>query len=493
MHDLAATPVVTDVRRERVPASESLVVLTRDPTLAATLKVLGSEHDIVTVDAESDLAGELLARPTGVAIIDAAASTQVERLTQRLRSQFPDLVLIVAGRLDDQSTLAAQITSGAVYRFLHKPVSEQRVKLFVEAAWRRHGEKLSGVADAMATRGPQSDERAPVPRNGLLVGGMIMATLALAGGWFLTRTPAVAPASTLHTAAAPVAAPRDEQLEILLARAETAFAAGALVAPPAENAADLYKQALLHNGSEPRAAAGIEKVVDQLLSAAEVQLAAHHFDEAHKLTDRARALEPDHVRVAFLAARIGKERERSVSTRARRGAASGNPERSIAVLDDATRETKPTTLVTEARQEPAPAPTNTDAEQAPQAPSEGKQAGGHNATLGAVEHEAAAAQESGRLAAQVVSAGDLELARYVPPRFPLNARERGLSGWVDVQFIVASDGQVSDLIVTGAEPAGVFEQAAGDAIKKWRYKPVQRDGHAVDQRARLRMKFALDK
>jgi protein TonB len=45
----------------------------------------------------------------------------------------------------------------------------------------------------------------------------------------------------------------------------------------------------------------------------------------------------------------------------------------------------------------------------------------------------------------------------------------------------------------GAEPVGLFEQAAVDAVKKWRYKPVERDGHAVDQRARLRMKFALDK
>ena len=59
--------------------------------------------------------------------------------------------------------------------------------------------------------------------------------------------------------------------------------------------------------------------------------------------------------------------------------------------------------------------------------------------------------------------------------------------------VVKSDGSVSDVIITGAEPVGLFEQAAVDAVRKWRYKPVQRDGHAVDQRARLRMKFALDK
>jgi len=40
--------------------------------------------------------------------------------------------------------------------------------------------------------------------------------------------------------------------ESLLTRADTAMAAGALVAPPGQNAADLYKQALHRNGSDPR-------------------------------------------------------------------------------------------------------------------------------------------------------------------------------------------------------------------------------------------------
>src|SRR3981081_1427607 len=113
VHDFAGTPVVSDTPRERVPTGESLVVLTRDAALVETLKVLGAEHTVVTVEAESDLAGELLGRQTGVAIIDAAAaSTPVERLTEKLKSQFPDLALIVAGRPEDQSALAAPVTAG---------------------------------------------------------------------------------------------------------------------------------------------------------------------------------------------------------------------------------------------------------------------------------------------------------------------------------------------------------------------------------------------
>ena len=661
LHNFAETPVVSDTPRERVPTGESLLVLTRDAALAETLKVLSAEHTVVTVKAESDLAGELLARQAGVVIIDAAAAaTPVARLTEKLKSQLPDLVLIVAGGLDDQSALAAQITTGIVYRFLHKPVSEQRVKLFVDAAWRRHGEELSGGADPMGATGLLPGERTPLPRKALLAGGVALAALVAAGGWLMTLKPNGATDSRSHIPVAPAA--RDEQFETLLARADRAFEANALVAPAGANAADLYKQALHRNSSDPRAAAGIEKVIDKLVSAAEAQLAAQHLDEAQRLTEQARTVKPDHVRVAFLAARIGKERERSVLTQARQAASSGNIEAALAVLDGAAGEGKRSTLVAEARQEleqkklddrvsdylakaadrlnrgqlvepaqdnarffiesaRAVAPNDAQVRQAGRQlddrlvaevrtalaagntetaqhwidvaadsgvshdeitdltreaqrvqtsakadamarltllfnqrltqgrvldpagdcakfylnqlvqsdathPStvlarqqlanrtldearaavarqdfkgarrwlaEAHDAGSDAASISSVESDMTAAVDTTRREAEAVNAASLVLAHYTPPTFPDSALARRLSGWVDVEFVVKSDGLVSNIIITGAEPVGIFEQAAVDAVRKWRYKPPQRDGHAIDQRARLRMKFAMDK
>ena len=59
-------------------------------------------------------------------------------LSERLRDTWPDLVLVVVGTAEEQSNVASQITSGVVYRFLHRPVSAPRVRLFVDAALRRH-------------------------------------------------------------------------------------------------------------------------------------------------------------------------------------------------------------------------------------------------------------------------------------------------------------------------------------------------------------------
>jgi len=160
LHDFQGNPALTGPVRDGPPAGEGVVVLTRDEALVRTLQTIGSEYNTVSVGNESELASHLLAQNTGVAILDAGAvSGPVDRISERLRAQFPELVLIVAGSVDDQSALAAQITNGTVYRFLHKPVSEQRVKLFVDAAWRRHGEEQSGGA-AAAPGAPPPGERA---------------------------------------------------------------------------------------------------------------------------------------------------------------------------------------------------------------------------------------------------------------------------------------------------------------------------------------------
>jgi protein TonB len=85
------------------------------------------------------------------------------------------------------------------------------------------------------------------------------------------------------------------------------------------------------------------------------------------------------------------------------------------------------------------------------------------------------------------------MVKYTPPEFPRQAQTKALSGWVDVQFLVLSDGSVSDVSVVGADPAGVFETPAMDAVRKWKYQPVMRDGKPINQRARVRVRFALQK
>jgi protein TonB len=78
-----------------------------------------------------------------------------------------------------------------------------------------------------------------------------------------------------------------------------------------------------------------------------------------------------------------------------------------------------------------------------------------------------------------------------PPRYPYQARRRGIEGWVRVSFTVTSDGDVEDVIVEEAEPAGIFEQAAIAAVYKWKFKPRSMDGQPVAGRAEQLVEFKL--
>jgi TonB family protein len=108
-----------------------------------------------------------------------------------------------------------------------------------------------------------------------------------------------------------------------------------------------------------------------------------------------------------------------------------------------------------------------------------------------LQTQLAALQKQQAFNSQIVQAKTLKRLREVPPVYPSAAERLNLSGWVDVEFTVAPDGSTQDLVVRGAEPQRMFDQAAIDAVKRWRFEPIMRDGAAVAQRAAVRIRFEL--
>jgi TonB family protein len=102
-----------------------------------------------------------------------------------------------------------------------------------------------------------------------------------------------------------------------------------------------------------------------------------------------------------------------------------------------------------------------------------------------------AAREEREAASRVVQARELPRTREVPAAYPPDAERRGVEGWVDIEFTIATNGIPQHLVVRESQPAGVFDKSALDALGRWRFEPVMRNGKAVDQRAILRVRFAL--
>ena len=85
----------------------------------------------------------------------------------------------------------------------------------------------------------------------------------------------------------------------------------------------------------------------------------------------------------------------------------------------------------------------------------------------------------------------LQRTRYVPPEYPDRALNEKVSGSVTVQYVVDKKGYTTDVKVIESTPPGVFDRAATDAIRRWRYKPAKYNGEPVEVPVRTRIRFEL--
>jgi protein TonB len=93
---------------------------------------------------------------------------------------------------------------------------------------------------------------------------------------------------------------------------------------------------------------------------------------------------------------------------------------------------------------------------------------------------------------KTVMSGVVPLVR-VPPTYPSRAANRGIEGWVKVEFTIKPNGTVADAVVIQSKPEDVFDDAALTAINQWEFKPKIVNGVAVSQRAVQQLQFNLDR
>lgn len=97
----------------------------------------------------------------------------------------------------------------------------------------------------------------------------------------------------------------------------------------------------------------------------------------------------------------------------------------------------------------------------------------------AAERQAAAQQQAAQTAAAAparpaaASGGNELRALSTPaPQFPAEALRAAQSGEVQVEFTVSPDGSVSAARVVRSTPPRLFDRAAVNAVKRWRFQPV---------------------
>jgi TonB family protein len=109
---------------------------------------------------------------------------------------------------------------------------------------------------------------------------------------------------------------------------------------------------------------------------------------------------------------------------------------------------------------------------------------------------AAAAQSQPKATAPIDTAAlaaSLKRLRSPPPDYPVNALQQRIAGSVLLEFTVDLKGEPRDIHVLESTPPQVFDQAAVNAIRHWRYAPMIVNGTAVEVPVKTRMRFELPK
>ena len=301
-------------------ASLSIVALSDDPMLLEALTLAAIDQAAVVSSPSADrFADQLVANAAAVALIDAAAApAPLDGFIATVCHQFPQLLLLLAAPAALQHQFAAQIADGTIFRFVHKPASAQRLKLFVDAALLRRQalvDQAMGMPLARGAAGVHPSGQNPLANSGRgrplwVVAAMVAVLIAAALGALLWRRPLIGAAPTSRTVTATTAASPAAAPSVAAQAAEAARTAEAERDAIDRAAADRAERDRRISESEARKAAlaGQARVYLQL---AQKRLASGALlepgdDSARSYLQAAVALAPDDADVHALAMALGE-------------------------------------------------------------------------------------------------------------------------------------------------------------------------------------------
>ena len=282
----------------------------------------------------------------------------------------------------------------------------------------------------------------------------------------------------------------EQQADEVLALAEASLNSGALLSPPNGNARYYYELVLSNDPENAAAQQGLNIIANRIVLQARAEIDSGNFDSAQKLLYEVRALDSKNSDLISTAKALRAARESAAAARAaaeRAAAERAAAKRAAAALA--------ATAVTEPNEDndSSLATSKTTAVQAGDSEQPAVDAAPDSIVADTTEPvPTPAADQTPPLDAVPAAVNTLVRTKYVAPKYPRNALRRNLSGWVDVEFTVSTDGTVKDVGVRASEPGDVFADSATRAVERWEFEPVVSDGAVVEKRAAVRMAFSLD-
>ena len=327
------------------------------------------------------------------------------------------------------------------------------------------------------------------------------------------RSLGVADASEIDALEKELGTARSERrIDEVLALANQRLEDGSLTSPANDNARYYFQLALSNNPGNAAAQTGLTVVASKIVLQAREEIDGGRFNTAEAYLAEARQLDPASAELAASTKALTDARQRVADDRRRVEA----DKQAAAERDAANRRAEEERQAAASRAEEQRVENErlaaevAAAEAAAAAAAAAALVASDDATDAGPLTETSAASDQGEPVAaaepvkeeaaqpvpvreqQPVPVSSLTRVKYVAPKYPRSAERRNVSGWVDVVFIVTTDGSVSEVDIINSQPGDTFVLSATRAVERWLFEPVVENGETVEKRAGVRMMFALE-
>jgi protein TonB len=72
-----------------------------------------------------------------------------------------------------------------------------------------------------------------------------------------------------------------------------------------------------------------------------------------------------------------------------------------------------------------------------------------------------------------------KVSNQVPPKVPMSARRKAITGFVKVRYLITENGRVERVKVVESSPQGIFDEGVLAALHQWTYQPAGYQGESV--------------
>lgn len=311
---------------------------------------------------------------------------------------------------------------------------------------------------------------------------IIIVVVIAAAAWFLVIQPHMsavqgdqAPAVVAKKEAAAKAAPAPANVSAmstdqLLAEASKAVREERLLSPAGNNAFEYYLKVLERQPDNAVAKEALRETFPFGANEAEQEINNRNFADAQREIGLLAKADPDNYTLTILRSKLDAQRKT---------ASQEQQQAQTALLAKQKTAQRQQQAAEERRKQQQQA-----AQEAPP-----KKAPEQSSNTTAVAKKAPVKQPEP--AQPTVQIQDAVLVSSVQARYPTAAFRRHQQGWVQVQFTVDTDGNVTDARVQDAKPKRVFDRAALRAVDRWKFRPALRNGQPFPVTMSRRIEFKL--